>query len=270
MQRVHRNLSLCLLLVAAAGGLAACGGGAVAPGPEVAQAPDAADLHVARAVYGIDPSLPAGFYNEPNPYPDRQTFTVHVKSHDMPTGPMGQNYELCTDDFAEALDWSATNAAAQGFTTSLTSNSDSEWYYQFDRAIDASEPAMLINRVFKCSQLDRSGLSDAGAAGVINHRPVDAADLRWVAEYLWTFSPYNNALHAVIESSGSTTADRLVHRIQRAFARKFAGSKGCDLIEVWNLDYTSDRTSGTLQQSEEFVRVFEASYETGQAVLCDP
>ena len=250
--------------------LAGCGGGSGAPAALPSPVDSGSeDIGIARAVYGIDPPTPGDFYRDPQPYPDRQTFTVHIRKNEVHPGQGGMNYEECTDDFAEALSWSEINAAAQGLATSLTGNSENEWYYQFDRAIEASEPAMLINRAFKCSTIDRSGVSDSGDAGAINRRPLGAADVRWIAEYLWGFSSYNNALNAVISSSGHSTSDRLEHRILRASAIRFAGTGGCDIIEIWSLDYSADRTTGVLVYREDFVRMFEARYENGQASLCE-
>lgn len=256
------NRGLFILLSFAIG---SCGGGSGAPATaDVATA----DFDVAQSVYGVTPSLPSGFYRDSEPYPDRQTFTVHIKSAEVLSGHSGVNYELCSDDFSEALSWSDINAQAQGFSTTLTGTFETDWYFQFDRAIDAGEPAMLINRAFKCAQLDRSALSDAGVAGFINRRPLDPDDLRWIAEYLWGFSPYNNALNAVVSSTGRDGESRLEHEILRASATRFSGTDGCDVVEIWSMQYTADRSTGQLQLHERFVRKFEARYGNGQVEIC--
>lgn len=260
--RMSIDWGLCVLLLLVAGG---CGGGSGAP---VTDDLMSVDLDIAQSVYGVAPSLPSDFYRDPEPYPDRQTFTVHIKSAEVIPGHSGVNYELCSDDFPEALTWSDVNAQAQGFSTSLTGTFETDWYFQFDRAIDASEPAMLINRVFRCAQLDRSALSDTGAAGFINRRPLDLADLRWIAEYLWGFSVHNNALNAVVASTGQAGESLLEHEILRASATRFSGTDGCDVVEVWSMHYLADRATGQLEFQERFVRRFEARLDNGQVTIC--
>ncbi len=249
--------------------LAGCGGSSSGAATEsvvvpVAQAPD--DLKIARAVYGLEPSIPVGFYVEAQPYPDRQTFTVHVKARDVSAAASSDN-EVCSDDFSEALDWSAANAQRQGYSTSLSGNQETDWYFQFDREIASTEPAMLLNRVYKCSVVDRS-MASGGLVGIVNRRPLDGSALKFLAEYLWGFSAYNNALHAALESQGADSANAFEHRIRRAEAKRFAGANNCDRIDVWDMTYSMDKTNGDVSLSETFVRDFEASYTAGVASLC--
>ncbi len=259
-----RLVSLTLIaLLSGCGG----GGGGDSSAPQGPTA-DSANLSVAKAVYGINAQVPAGFYTESNPYPDRQTLTLHVRQGDVAPVTGGTNFEVCSDDFSEALDWSAANASRLGYTTNLTGNSEDDWYFQFDREIVSTEPAMLVNRVFKCATVDRSMVS-SDLAGTLNRRPLDAASLKFLAEYLWGFSDYNNALNAVIESRGTAATSSLYeHRITRAVALRYAGSNQCDLIEVWQQYHRVDRTSGVVSVDEVFDRVFEAKLQAGVASLC--
>lgn len=245
--------------------LSACGGGGGGDGIPEAAGADPRQA-IAEAVYGLAPAKPTGFYAETDPYPDRQTLTVHVREAEVRPAPPAVDFESCSNDFTEALDWSAANAAARGFTTNLAGNSETEWFFQFDREIVASSPAMLVNRVFKCAQLDRSVLGDDRLA-ILRRPGSGAAELRWVAEYLWGFSPYNNALHAVLESR-TVQSSPATHRIVRAEALRFAGANGCDLIEVWEHDFELDATSGLVTSEERFQQVFAAKLQNSRAELC--
>lgn len=254
-----------LWFMVAANALTACGGGgggsdAAHAGPDPRQA-------IAEAVYAIGAAYPADFYRDADPYPDRQTLTVHVREAEVRATPPAVNFESCSNDFAQAMDWSAANAVSRGYVTNLTGNSETDWFFQFDREIVATDPAMLVNRVFKCDQVDRSVLSSE-RVGVLRSPDAGASELRWFSEYLWGFSPYNNALHAVLESTTVQSAPA-VHRIVRAEALRLAGAAGCDIIEVWQHDFELDATTGLVTTSERFLEVFEAKLSNGRATLCD-
>lgn len=230
------------------------------------QAPDREALNIARKVYGIDASRPAGFYVDVDPYPDRQTLTMHIRESEIRPIAAPIDFESCTDDFAEALGWSGTQAIQRGFDTSLAGTSESDWYFQFDREIQSASPAMLVNRVFKCGNLDRSVLSD-GHVGLLNSQPAEAEDLRFVVEYLWGFSRYNNAFHAVVSSRRNSDVP-LGHTIVRAEAIRAAGSDECDLIETWAHDYTLSTTTGLVTETIRFEDVFRARLSAGSAEIC--
>lgn len=243
--------------------LVACGaGGGDAPAGPLPG--DVERLDIARAVYAVAPSVPAAFYAEPDPYPDRSTLRYHVLESEISTAA-DADWEACVDDFSSASQHAAASAAARGYPGAATGSSETAWFFQFDRTIEAAEPAMLIVRLFKCSAFDRSVRAD-GVAGRLNAVPVTAADLRFVAEYLWSIGPFNNALNAVVDSRGDT--GELSHRLRRAAAERLAGAGGCDIVEVWDLVYTVDGASGLVSVDETFVDVFEARYEAGAVSLC--
>ncbi len=255
-----------LLLVV---GLAACGGGggggASAPATQIEPSAER-QLDIARQVYGVTSPYPADFHREADPYPDRQTLTVHVRENEVASAPPAVDFESCTDDFATALQWSDVQAGRRGYTTTLMGNSESDWYFQFDREIQSTEPAMLVNRVFKCSTLDRSVLA-SGHVARLRGQNVAITDLKFAVEYLWGFSQFNNALHAVVNSR-SINASSPTHTIQRAEAIKQSGAGQCDLIEVWTHQFVLDANSGLIAESEEFNEVFRARLRAGAAQLC--
>ncbi len=249
--------------------LVACGGGGGAPEVAVDPAPDVArDLDLATLAYSPGQRTPDGFHSEPVRYPDRSEFRFHVKSDDLGVvAPIA--FEVCTDDFAEALQWSEAGADARAFDTTLTGNAETGWYFEFDRAVVDTAPAVVINRVFKCAALDRAGLAPNGYAGQLTMRPLGGDALRFVAEYFWYFSVYNNALHAVFESVPGTEGGALVHDIRRVEVRTGSGAvAGCDRVEVWTWRWTADALTGALTSEQRFERAFDARSENGTVRLC--
>ncbi len=263
LDRAHWTHPGCIALIALA--TASCGGGSGSEAESVQ--PDVEALSIARQVYGIEPSVPADFYVDVDPYPDRQTLTVHVRENEIRPSSQAMDFEACSDDFAEALDWSATQAAQRGLLTTLAGTSESEWYFQFDREVQEADPAMFLNRVFKCRQFDRSAITD-GHVGHINRQPVNAADLKFMVEYLWGFSEYNNAFHAVVSSRADSGAT-LSHTIVRAEAIRQVGAERCDLIETWSHSYSVSEASGLISEQVRYLDVFRARLRAGSAELCD-
>lgn len=250
--------------------IVACGGGG-GSAPQVAAPvqPDVArDLDLAALAYSADQRTPPGFYSEAVRYPDRSEFRFHVKSDDLGVAaPVA--FEVCSDDFSEALQWSETGADARDFETTLTGNAETDWFFEFDRAVIDVQPAVVINRVFKCSALDRAGLAPDGYAGQLMVRPLSADDLRFVAEYLWQYSVYNNAFNAVSASVAGTDSGALVHDLERVAVEVGAGAQaGCDRIELWTWRWTADSSSGALTSEQRFERAFDARLENGTVRLC--
>src|SRR5262245_43002833 len=123
----HRNARTapCALLALIAG-LSACGGPAPDPAteapttpatPSPAQpatnpptAPSPTDRELAEAVYQDRQRVPPGFNTEPEPPTASGTSTTHLKNTTvtatLPTDPSAPSYELCTDDWNQALAWS--------------------------------------------------------------------------------------------------------------------------------------------------------------------
>jgi hypothetical protein len=67
--------------------------------------------------------------------------------------------------------------------------------------------------VHLCGSSHRDLRSPEGDAGRFNQRPLTAAELRTLSEYLWLFTSYNNFGHAVLKSNGATNATALTHTL---------------------------------------------------------
>ncbi|MEL6868845.1 MAG: hypothetical protein AAFO81_03505 [Pseudomonadota bacterium] len=263
------------LAVTLAWAIAGCGaGGNDNPQtPDLASNPvgDSPDLALAERLYAGTDRVPEGFLVESAQYPDRSEFRFHVSNTDIGLGNPGQTrFEMCSDDFAEALQWSALSSAARNFQTTLSATDENDWFFEFDRDVAGPESAMVVSRVFKCATLDRSNRDAAGLAGTLNRAPATAADLKFISEYLWQFSLYNNALHAVVDSREDRSANVNAHIIERAqLLPGGAATAGCDMVEMWHWSHALE-PDGILVETDRFVRAFDVRQENGVVTACDP
>ncbi len=131
--------------------------------------------------------------------------TRHLSNTDLATGPqsMGPTYEVCTNDMAQAIEWSERQATWQGQYSDLVEVRSDARLCEVVRVPRSDVSAMLRHRVFRCDYVDRAGSdlrSDSGTAGLMNQRPLNAVELEKLTEYLWQFTLFNNSDYAV-ESS---------------------------------------------------------------------
>jgi hypothetical protein len=271
-----------LLLAMAAMTMAACGGGgsggsASTPTPSGNSAPasaappasapvsppstSAADLSLAERLYKGDQRTPAGFHVEARPASVIGTLsTRHLRNSDLASGPQaaGPTYELCTDDMAQAIDWSERQATWGGQYSDLATVNSDDQKFELVRVPRADVTAMVRHRVFKCAYLDRAGSdlrAEEGSAGSMNQRPLTAAELGHLAEYLWQFTMFNNSDHAVESSSTDANAGTLVQRIR--MGKLVRGASGCDSVQVIDWVHTMNATDGSLTRVLNDVRSFQ-------------
>src|SRR5688572_2156271 len=114
------TFTLLIAVLATAG----CGGGA----PE-AQEPTRfyphSDQEIARLVYSGTPRTPEGFDLEPDTGAS-YTSTTHLKNGDS-------RYELCTDDWSQALAWEEGAASQQPDAPDLVATNAEARYFEFIR-----------------------------------------------------------------------------------------------------------------------------------------
>jgi hypothetical protein len=277
-------LALAMLLTACGGG----GGGAAAPvsssSPNVqpasvtppAPAPasvNTADLDLAARLYKGDERTPAGFAVEARPASVVGTLsTRHLKNTDFATGPQAMNpvYEVCTNDMAQAIDWSERQANWQGqYSDMVEVNSDNRMW-EIVRVPRADATAMIRHRVFRCDYLDRAGSdlrADSGSAGSMNQRPLTADELKALAQYLWQFTTYNNSDYAVVSSTSSSSGSSISETIRVGqLVRGTAG--GCDTVQLTDWTHTMSSTDGTLTRAVTDVRSFKVKSGASGAQSC--
>ncbi len=256
--------------------LAGCGGGS---SPVTTAAPDSApqasvrpvtqtDADIAALLYADTQRTPPGFYQDTTPAVTGYVSTAHLKSSDIGAGT--RPYEVCSDDWNQALQWSESTASNGGSYATLTGNSDSALYFEFDRVRDGTPQAYLRQRVFKCAFVNRDAVDlreATGAAGTLNARPLAAADLASLSEYLWQFTTYNNFGNVVLRSHGSSAANTLMQSLFIATLTSGAPSD-CDTIQVIEWQHSVDLISGALNRSVNALWRFGARQQVGVVTLC--
>jgi hypothetical protein len=282
-----------LLVVASLSTLAACGGGGgsggtsspasansqpatvTPPAPVVVTPPStaAADLSLASRLYKGDERTPAGFDVEARPASVTGTLsTRHLKNTDFATGPQGisSTYEVCTNDMAQAIDWSENQATWQGQYSDLVEVRSDTHMFEVVRVPRADVTAMIRHRVFRCDYVDRSNSDlrvDVGSAGNMNQRPLTADELEKLAEYLWQFTMFNNADYVVESSVRTSNGGTLAHTIR--LGQLVRGANGsCDTVSLRDWTHTMNAADGTLTRSLSNVRSFQVKSTTAGATSC--
>lgn len=277
----HSSLKRCrphAIALAIAVALSSCGGGggeddAPSTAPAAARAVEQSDLQVAQGVYGNGSRIPDGFYTGPAASGQDHVSTVHLKNTDIDASlsALHPQYELCTNDWNQAVDWSEASAQSAPQYADLVATNDDARYFEFDR-VRGGEPQFHVRtRIFKCAYLDRATAdlrAAIGSAGQLNQRPLTAADLRTLSEYLWQFTSYNNFGHVVLKSSGATTGSALAHTLIMGELVRNGLSTGCDRIDVIAWRHTADSTSGALELDVQTLWSFGARESGGAAQLC--
>lgn len=278
-----RNMFLAL----AAMSLGACGGGGgttstpapsgnTSPATVASPAPAApslstSDLSLADRLYKGDQRTPAGFEIDARPSSVVGTLsTRHLRNSDMATGlqAAGPTYELCTDDLAQAIDWSERLSTWGGQYSDLATVNSDDQKFELVRVPRADVTAMLRHRVFKCSYLDRAG-SDLraaeGFAGSMNQRPLTASELESLAEYLWQFTVFNNSDYAVESSSTVASGDALVQTIRMG---RLVRDASCDNVQIVDWVHTMNAIDGSLTRAVAPVRSFQVTNTPAGVQAC--
>ena len=267
--------------------LTACGGGGgsasspantqptAVPPPVTLEAPSstAADLALADRLYKGDARTPAGFDLETRPTNVTGVIsTRHLKNTDLAAGAqaMSTTYEVCTNDMAQAMDWSERQATWQGQYSDLVEVRSDARLFEVVRVPRADVSALIRHRVFRCDYLDRAGSdlrSDSGAAGFMNQRPLNAGELEKLAEYLWQFTLFNNSDYAVQSSISSTNGNSIVHTIR--MGQLIRGASGeCDSVQVSDWIHTLNTIDGSLTRELRPVRSFAVKSAAAEVLSC--
>jgi hypothetical protein len=284
MRNVLAILASVATLAAGGGG---GGGGASAPAatappqnvtasPPAAPAPPstlAADMALADRLYMGFARPPAGFDVEARPASVTGTLsTRHLKNTDFATGPQSASptFEVCTNDLAQAIDWSERLATWQGQYSDLVEVKSDTRMFELVRVPRADVTAMVRHRVFRCDYLDRSSTdlrADVGAAGSMNQRPLNADELESLSEYLWQFTMFNNSDYAVESSARSASGNTLTQTIRMGqLVRGAAGA--CDTVQLVDWTHTMNSGNGSLTRTLTNVRTFQMTSVSSAVQSC--
>jgi hypothetical protein len=234
---------------------------------------DQSDLEIAQYIYSGTPRTPDGFYSDPAQTGADFVSTEHLKNDDVDTtvSEAGPLFELCTDDWDEALTWSELNAQSAPAYADLVETNEASRYFEFGRTRIGEPQFYVRERVFKCAYVDRSTADlrkNEGAAGLLNKRPLTAEDLKAFSEYVWSFTTYNNVGHAVLKSSGTANSAALAHTLHIAALDRNAISSTCDRIAVLAWRHIADASTGELTLDVRTEFSFGARGSGGIVELC--
>ena len=248
--------------------LSACGADSSAPDTAIS------DTRIAERIY-LDKRTPDNFFNNDEAITGDSFYSIsHLKNVELltPAEKIGlPQYELSTDDFTQALNWSETVASKQTVYRQLVNNSDTPLYYQFTRVDLNNSEFIHLSRVYKASTLDRSGvdLSESGSyQGKIVSTVYTTTLVKQIVEYLWTFSFNNNYGHAVLQSSTIENGLSLTHTLLEAKLIT-SSSASCDSIEIFESNYSIDKSSGEIWKTGQSLRTIQATFNGTFATLCE-
>jgi hypothetical protein len=223
-----------------------------------------ADREIAEMLYAGTPRTPAGFVADPPPASFAQVTTFHLKTAQI-AAPAATLHELCTDDWSVALAWSEEAAAQANPYLDLVATDATPQYFEFGR-VPRGEPTRYVRmRVLRCAYVDRTGveLGLDGYAGTLNERPLDAAALRALSEYLWLFTSYNNSGHAVVASEARGPG--LAHALTIATLERRAA---CDRVTLRDWVHEAAPATGVLTLEVAVLREFDVRQDGTTVVGC--
>ncbi len=237
------------------------------------------DQEIADLIYSGRNRTPEGFYAElaaPPPAGVSHVTTTHLKStHVDSPGPVSVQsggYELCTDDWNQALAWSEEAATQMDSYGDLVATNAEPRFFEFVRVPREIRTALVRQRVFRCAYLDRSTAdtqSLVGAGGTLNRRPLTPDDVRELSEYLWHFTPYNNFGSVVLTSSQDASRGALAHALIIAHLARAPTAAICDRIDVLRWTRAVDPVTGAISRSMATLASLYAREGSGRATLCD-
>ena len=227
---------------------------------------------IAALIYNTSYSVPSGFFVDERAATDR-SYTIHHVLDES------SSFELCTDDYAEALAWEEADNASRSVQGYFVESYDNERYFEFVRELSYENDIGNVDdnttpgyaRVFKCSNTNRDGVDRSllsGYAGRLNAHPLDQDTVRIFAEYLWQFTFFPTSRKKVLDSYGSSTVSTLDRTLVLAFATS-QGADQCDRVEVVRWTFSADRTSGEVSKTFTTAHLFEAQNDSGTVTVCD-
>ena len=270
--RLSRHIWMGICLVRA---LAACGGGAQAPKAGMPTAAGLTAVEIAQAIYDNQPRTPAAFYHEAPRESGYSYRTFHLRNTRLDPAaeadPQAPEFELCASSRAEADAWEQLDRYSHAPAAQLLAFAETNALYEYERSVPQAADQREVLRLFKCAFVDRSEVNlraPTAYAGRLNRQPITAEDVRFLAEYLWTFSFYNNVGSAVLESRSVAGTASLAHEVIQAELQLGFGSGSCDRLTVFAARHTAATDSGELGYAEETAWSADVRLNDGRAELC--
>lgn len=231
------------------------------------------DVAIMDAIY-LNKRIPDDFYNEANNDSGVFYMTKNIQNVDLlpQADRVGvARYELSTNDFTEAFEWSETSAVNQPVYRELIDNTETDLYFEFTR-VDFNYPQFIYKtRVLKANVIDRSAVDlnhpEETYQGNFTTQLISTDLVKMIVEYFWTFTYHNNAGNAVLESTTIETETNYIHTLVEAALSKGLTNQ-CDIIEVSVSTYDIDKNTGDIWRTIEVVRRISSVSIYGVSEIC--
>lgn len=221
---------------------------------------------IISAVYDAEYSVPDGFFVDERADTPGSYTVYHVRN-------ASGAYELCSDDFDQALEWEAADNESRAVSGLYVGSYENERYFEFIRELSYPDAVGSVReptstgfaRVFKCAMVNRDGVDSGpldGRAGTLNARPLTPGILGEFVEYLWQFTYIGASRRKVLDSYGRDNADAFEHTLLLALAFK-QGHGRCDRIEVVEWIHSAAKASGVVNRTFHFLFAIEATQDGG-------
>ena len=228
------------------------------------------DEAVLARVYDVNYRTPPGFYVDERAGTPGSYTIYHVKDESL-------SYELCTDDYAEAMALEAADNERRQVNGVFVGSYENERYFEVIRELDYPDSVGNITdptspgfaRIFKCSYVDREGVDRNlrdGYAGRLSAIPANAAALRDLVEYLWQFAFFWPTKAKVLDSFSTEDGESARHTLRLGLVTPTNGR--CDVVEVVDWIFTLDETGGSMNKSFQLRRRFQAELIDGVPRKC--
>ena len=234
--------------------------------------PYLSDEEVIAKAYDNTYTVPDGFFVDERANTTGSYTMYHVKDASV-------SYELCTDNYDEALSWESADNVSRSVNGVYVDSSENDRYFEFIRELsfpdgvgnitDATSPG--FSRVFKCSYVNRDTVDRNmrdGYAGTLNVRPLSEEVISTFVEYMWQFTFFWPARKTVLDFFSDERAHAYQHTLMLAFVTN-QGFDKCDLIEVVDWVFTVDKDDGQVTKDFILQYEFEAQLINGLPETCD-
>lgn len=163
--------------------------------------------------------------------------------------------ELSTGTRDSALSWSETSAASSAYYRDLVSESETEKYFEFQRAYSENPSDVILSRVHKSSYLNRSmydRFNPSPVLGAYRARPINESGAHELIEYMWINSgivAYGRPLSRGLEESEASFTEIIY------YSYTIGGDWGtCDAIVLGRALVRVDKTTGEVTNEVEELR----------------
>jgi hypothetical protein len=268
MKNEHLLFAICCVALSACQGASSDEGAAENFGGARVLPPDD---EIIALVYDSTYTVPGYFYVDERAETPQSYTVYHVKD-------VSNSYELCTDDYQEALDWEAADNDRRAVTGVFVNSYENDRYFEFIRELaypdgignitDPTSPGFA--RVFKCSYANRDGVDRNlrdGYAGTLNVAVLTQNNMQIFSEYLWQFTFFWPARKKVLETYSTEQKNSLQHALLLAFVTN-QGIDKCDLIEVVDWTFEVDKSNGQITKEFRLVHQMNAQLVDGVPEKC--